>query len=74
MYTDIGTPIFLTNPLWVYQSSEVYTKKPIMRRRTLVNDSKLLKIEEIDPKWYCNRVLEAFSNCQILYGFTSQNP
>jgi len=50
MYTYIGTPKFLTNPLWVYQSSEVYTKKPIKRRRTLVNDSKLLKIEEIDPK------------------------
>ena len=50
MYTDIGTPNFLTNPVWVYQSSEVYTKKPIKRRRTLVNDSKLLKIEEIDPK------------------------
>ena len=44
MYTYIGTPNFLTNPLWVYQSSEVYTKKPIKRRRTLVNDSKLLEI------------------------------
>ena len=43
-------PKFFDKSLMGLPSSEVYTKKPIKRRRTLVNDSKLLKIEEIDPK------------------------